>query len=184
MKTFKKIKLGFHTNWTTVYVGWRGLGVLSPWPDQWIKWPPLIDTDEISEYAEERLSSSQNAKENELIINLLSLDLYIEPRVVILDILEQLSNLDRGNPAFELRKWRLVLLEEFLKSLPEGPVDALTDMTEFWLNFKSITEDCPHVVQGIGNSITTDEYYTDEYLQQEIRRHQAWIEKERKEIKN
>ena len=47
MKTFDKLQNTFSINWSTILVGWEGLGMISPWPYDWEKFPPLLNIDEI-----------------------------------------------------------------------------------------------------------------------------------------
>ncbi len=119
MSTFAKLKANFDTNWTTILVGWNGLGAFSPWPDRADEFPPLLSVDELTAYANERLASSSDVAEEDLIVKLLSLNLHTESRKKIRDILTQLSDLSGGDQAFEIRKWRLILLEELLENIPK-----------------------------------------------------------------
>jgi hypothetical protein len=119
----EKLRAAFDANWTTVLVGWNGLGVLSSWPDRWTEYPPLISREEIAAYAEERLSCCSDPAQQNLRVTLVSPELQRQAREEIKDLLERLSKLDAGDPQIELRKWRLILLEEVLASLPK---DALS----------------------------------------------------------
>jgi hypothetical protein len=78
MSAFAKLKLEMGANWTTILVGWKSLGVFSPWPDRWTEFPPLISSEDISLFAEERLASSLDPVEQESIAELLSCDLRFE----------------------------------------------------------------------------------------------------------
>ena len=80
-----------------------------------------------------------------------------------------------------MRKWRLILLQETLDTLPTDPVYALTELTDFWLSF-GFPSDSPHFVQGRGNSMLPNEYYTGAFRDRILAGHQAWIEKERAEL--
>lgn len=168
-------------NWTTILVGWRGLGVLSPWPDHWEGFPPLLSTEELSEFALERLELSTGPKESDITARFVSLNLKEERREAILSLLTPLSDLAHGDAALELRKWRLVLLSQALKNLPKDPLYGLIGLTEFWNEF-GFPPDSPHTVQGVGNSIGPSEYYTQENLDRMLSRHLEWIEREREAI--
>ena len=183
MSAFTRLKADFATNWTTILVGWNGLGALSPWPDRWKEFPPLLGADEIVNYAYERLSLSPVAEEDKIMIELLALNLQREPRETVKELLTRLSNLSQGDMLFELRKWRLILLEELLDHLPEDSTYALLALTEFWQNFGFPT-DSPHEVQGRDNSISPSEYYQKENLQRLLNRHRTWIQEERATIKS
>lgn len=181
MSTFEKLGAIFDVSWTTVLVGWNGLGVLSPWPDRWTTWPPLISAHDIAAYADKRLSRC-SGRELDLTVVLVASGLQRETREEIKDLLTPLSKLDGGDPQVELRKWRLVLLEETLVSMPKDALHGLMALTEFWqsLGFPS---DSPHVIQGRGNTITASEYYQEENLNQIITRHRSWIEDEKASLK-
>ncbi len=113
---------------------------------------------------------------------LVSPELQRQTREEIKDLLQRLSQLDGGDPQIELRKWRLVLLEEVLASMPKDALYGLIALTEFWQDF-GFPSDSPHVVQGRGNNITPPEYYQEENLQRLVNCHRTWIENERASLK-
>ena len=182
MSAFEKIKVTFDTNWTTVLVGWNGLGVLSPWPGRWVEFSPLISPDEIAAYAEERLAFSSSSIEQELIVGLLSSNLRTESRETVKVLLIPLSDLSSADPGIELRKWRLILLEDVLANMPKDPTYGLLALSEFWQQF-GFPSDSPHEVQGRGNEINPSEYYQAANLQQLLDRHRVWIQQERSVLK-
>jgi len=181
MSAFEKIRAAFDANWTTVLVAWTGLGPLSPWPDRWVEFPPLISTDDIAAYADERLASSDPV-EQVLIVALVSSDLRSESRETIKELLTPLSGLGGGDPDIELRKWRLVLLEEVLVNMPKDALHGLMALTEFWQSF-GFPSDSPHDVQGRGNTTSPSEYYQQDNLHRLVARHRAWIEDEKAALK-
>lgn len=124
------------------------------------------------------LAQSSDDAETDLLVNLASNDLHTKSRQAIRDLLLDLSQLNGGDPTIELRKWRLLLLEELLNSIPNDPTYGLTALTEFWQGF-GFPQDSPHQVQGRGNEIPPSMYYQDQNLQQSIARHRAWIKMER-----
>lgn len=178
MSTFEELKVAFDVNWMTVLVGWNGLGGLSPWPDRWVEFPPLMSADEIAAYADEKLASLSNLVEQDLIVALLSPDLRNESREAVKNLLTPLSDLSGSDLGIELRKWRLVLLEETLASMPKDALHGLMALSEFWQNF-GFPSDSPHEVQGRGNTVGPSEYYQQDNLDRLVARHRAWIEKEK-----
>jgi hypothetical protein len=76
-----------------------------------------------------------------------------------------------------IRTWRAYQLAQLLKSLPESPVDGLSELTSFW-NDLDFPEDMPHVVQGLGNEISPAEYYTEENYRYLVHKHQQWLQSE------
>src|ERR1700719_230669 len=109
MTAFTKLKGTFGANWTTVLVGWKGVGPLA-WPERWTEFPSLLSAEEIAAYAEEQLTSSSVRTEKELIAEILSWNLRNQGRESVKDILDRLSDLDCGDPPLELRKWRVALV--------------------------------------------------------------------------
>ena len=178
MVGFEKIKAEFGANWTTVLVAWTGLGVLSPWPDRWKDFPPLIAIAEIKDFAGAMLSQCSDPIELDLILALTESDLGAKTREEVVHMLEPLAGSDSDRKDIELRKWRWVLLDEVLMNLPENPEDGLMALTEFWQEF-GFPADSPHVVQGRGNAIGPSEYYTKWNLKESVNCHRAWMEKER-----
>ena len=182
MSVFSIIRAAFDINWTTILIGWEGLGVLSPWPSRWTEFPSLVSAKEVAIYADERLASTTDVNEQDLILKLLSVDLRTESREAIRDLLKPLSDLDGNDPAIELRRWRLILLERVLENMPQDSLYGLMALTEFWQGF-GFPPDSPHQVQGCGNEIGPKEYYTAENFQEVLDRHRRWIEKETAELK-
>jgi len=208
MSAFVDLRRQFDVNWTTILVGWRGLGVLSPWPDQWKEFPPFVSVEELEDYARARLNANSGQDELDAASTLLVCDLLdsisepeksyqaLEPRKwwqeenwwleetrgIVCDQLDRLSVSDKADPALELRKWRLVLLEYKLEDLPNDPIYGPIELSEFWSDF-GFPSDSPHEAQGVGNSLSPSEFYTQENLERLLSRHQAWIRDERESIK-
>ena len=178
MTPFARLRAQFDANWTTILVGWRGLGVFSPWPARSAEFPPLLSAGELSAYANECLASSSDVAEDDLIVNLSSLDLHTESREAITERLARLSDLHGCDPSREIRKWRVVLLEELLDNIPSDPLYGLMALTEFWQKF-GFPPDSPHEVQGKGNTVSPADYYQENNYQQSVSRHKAWIEQEK-----
>ncbi len=181
MSAFTKLKLQFDVNWTTILVGWEGLGVFSPWPSQAADFPPLLTVDEVTDYANGRLALSTDAAEDDLILCLLSLDLHTENRETIAKYIAKLSGLHASDRSRELRKWRVVLLEEEVSNIPTDPLYGLIALTEFWQNF-GFPADSPHEVQGKGNTIDPNDYYEERNFQRLVARHKKWIGQEKVEL--
>lgn len=92
MSAFARLRATFSVSWTTVLVGWIGLGELSPWPDRWAEFPPLVSASELAAYAEERLAMPGSATEQQLTVSLLSLLGGSAQRQTVRKILTELSN--------------------------------------------------------------------------------------------
>ena len=180
MTTFGILRAKFRVSWTTVWVGWRGLGAISPWPDRWTDFPPLLSAGELAAYAGERRASASDQTEFDLEAALL--DPQGEGREAIESVLNRLSDLDPADPALELRKWRVIRLQQVLETMPKDAVYGLIALTEFWQEF-GFPPDSPHAVQGRGNSAAPDEYYQRENLDRLLSKHHAWISDEVEAIK-
>ena len=178
MSAFKKLVDTFKVNWTTMLVGWNGLGELSPWPERADEFPPLLSAEEVVTYANERIGVTSDAAELELIVKLLSIDPRGSARGAIRDLLARLAELDGGDAAFERRKWRLILLEDLLEHIPSDPVYGLTSLSAFWQSW-GFPSDSPHEVQGRGNAIPPSEYFREQNFRDSLIRHRAWLKDEK-----
>ncbi len=181
MSTFEKLSVTFKTNWTTILVGWTGLGVFGPWPERWSEFPPLISAEEIVAYANARITHASSIEEGDLIDQILAHNLRTGTREETRDQLKRLSEVFGGDPALDLRKWRLVLLEELLANLPQDALYGLISLSEFWQSF-GFPPDGPHEVQGRGNAISPSEYYQQPNLDRLLTRHLSWIQCEKAAI--
>ena len=183
MSAFTELDETFGANWTTVLVGWNGLGILSPWPERWTESPPLLSAKEVASYAYRVLDTAVDPAEQALVVELLSQDLSTSQRETIRDILHQLSSLVNSDPATEVRKWRLVLLEQTLRELPKDAVHGLATLSDFWQDF-GFPSDSPHVVQGRGNNVSPLEYYREDYFHKLLEAHYTWIQHEKASLDN
>ena len=181
MSPFVKLKSEFEVTWTTLLVGWKGLGGLSAWPNKPASFPTLLSRDEISAFTADKLQSSSNPAEQGLILRMLASDLATESRETVEKWLSELSEENGSDPLIELRKWRLVLLEQLLDNIPGDALYGLIALTEFWQNF-GFPPDSPHEVQGRGNAISPSEYYQTDHLKHALSLHRAWIMREKSDI--
>ncbi|CBJ41192.1 conserved hypothethical protein (plasmid) [Ralstonia solanacearum CMR15] len=83
----------------------------------------------------------------------------------------EVPNVDLGKAK---RKWRVVALDELLSQLGRDPVYDLISLGDFWESWSSAT-DFPCVVQGVGNNLTPEEYYTERNLEETLNRHREWL---------
>jgi len=163
----RKIKeLGLTINWATVLIGWRG-------PAKFIS---QLSAEHINSYA---LSVIEESRETIYEVSELSVSSDSETINRYLEILSFKENKDVG---IELRKWRLVLLIRELEVIPQNPLYALISLTEFWEKF-DYPPDRPHEIQGYENSISPQDYYTQNNYELVFKRHQLWIAEELQELK-
>ncbi len=80
----------------------------------------------------------------------------------------------------EYRKWVYMYVYINLKKNSDY-IQGLIELTELWakLNFPDFS---PHIVQGVNNDITPQEYYTSENYNNLLRKHFEWLEVELKNI--
>jgi hypothetical protein len=94
---------------------------------------------------------------------------------IIENILEIIKNEeDTKKNSNDLKKWELLLLENFLEELEEDPIRGLTNLTSFWSQF-DFPHDSPHEVQGCHNNLTPEDYYTQKNYLKIITKHKNWI---------
>ncbi len=182
MTAFTRLREEFETNWATIYVGWKGLSEFAPWHLSMTEFPPLLSLEEVQSFAIERLGSCSDAAERDLAVSLLALDRADATREDVAELLRRLALLSAWESSRELRKWRIVLLEDLLQQLPSHPVYGLVALSEFWQAF-GFPRDGPHEIQGRGNSASPEEYYTADNFRRLIARHKAWLECEKALLK-
>ncbi|EIA19505.1 DUF2247 family protein [Listeria fleischmannii] len=79
-------------------------------------------------------------------------------------------------------RWRWILVNNLLqKILDKDYVNALLEVSEFWLDLKSPI-DMPYQYQGVENKLTPQEFYTKEHLCKVISDHKKWLEVEKKNL--
>lgn len=90
---------------------------------------------------------------------------------------EILERLAPAPSARALRVWRAALLDCLLQRDLASPVDVLAEMSAFWAGF-GYPPDSPHLIQGRGNSISPEAYYTKERAHQALEDHRRWLSHE------
>ena len=78
MSPFARLGKQFAVNWTTILVGWKGLGY-SRRGLRLAEFPPLLSADELAAYANECLASSSDVAEDDLVVSLLFRSAYRKP---------------------------------------------------------------------------------------------------------
>lgn len=153
------IGLGIPTNWTTLEVGTSGRGLPSPmlWPGEAMELAYRLDppADNLDAYTE-----------------LLSAD--VGDRAEIIAALGRLSESEGVDRGPEVRKWRLLEVRRQLRELPNDPIQALVALTELWAAW-GYPSDSPHVVQGLGNDMRPEAYFTSENLEALVTLHRNWV---------
>jgi hypothetical protein len=81
------------------------------------------------------------------------------------------------------RKWRAVALEALLEQLGDDPLYDLLHLGDFWDIWNISGHPGPHVVQGVGNTLTPSEYYNPGMLAQILVAHREWLAREFYELR-
>lgn len=140
MTNLERLEQLFACDWATIYVGWRGVGVYSPWPEDWEKFPPLLTVAELSTFCEGAVGRA----EGKLLVRLSELmeELCLAgcSRVSIMTCLENLAgSLDKVSADLEMRKWRCATLMNLINDFHD--VDVFTcarDIDEAIIEFGSL----------------------------------------------
>lgn len=150
-------------NWGTVLVGWTGPG----------KYSRLLSIADIASYARDLIEANPDQPREVLKLAGAGDD----ETESVNACLRALSGGAGVDVELETRKWRLILLKDFIKALGDDPLYGLLGLTEFWERF-DYPLDGPHVVQGRGNSQAPQDYYTEDNYRRIVERHRQWIDKE------
>lgn len=163
--TFADFKERFNVNWTVLFVGWRGIGCFSN----------LVTLSDVRQYALDKV----DAKVSEGPDFVLKLAIVSDSeKDKALFFLSQLVAQEHADIEAAERQWAAFLLEKMLYQLPDDPLSGLLEFTEFWcdLGFPAYS---PHPVQGVGNSMSPEEYYTAEQFAKVLDLHRQWLEMEK-----
>ncbi len=101
----------------------------------------------------------------------------------ITSLLENICRIKNVNVELSLRKMRLVLLKKLIDHLSNDPIYDLIEISGFWLSLGN-PPDSPHIIQGVDNDITPEQYYTSDYLKKILAVHKEWIIDEMKKLRN
>ena len=96
--------------------------------------------------------------------------------------LERLAEREGADCELERRKWRLLLLEERMETLPADPLRGLLDLGEFW-SILDHPGDGPSTAQITRSGVPAEEYYAQDNYEAELARHKRWMEQEARLIR-
>lgn len=135
----------------------------------------LTESD-IEEYAEFILTECEGLSESILrqVGNLFSQNWDEKVKTI-----ESLANEDDEQSYF---KWRVLEVEVLLQELYANDyLNGLFEINEFWAE-RQEPIDMPYQFQGFGNTLTPEEFYTENNYKAVIAEHQVWLELEKKRI--
>jgi hypothetical protein len=75
----------------------------------------------------------------------------------------------------EIRKWRIVLLQNALQQLPDDPIYGMVAITEFWSKFDFPSDGPLHMS---GDKYISPEYYQKQFYDNTIASHEDWVLRE------
>ncbi|MFO0723478.1 MAG: DUF2247 family protein [Myxococcota bacterium] len=159
---------GLRPNWGTALLGLTSVGQRGQ----------LLTLADVDAFATERLATDEAAAVRVLAELSDGLERTRE-------VLRELALRARSDAALEARKWRALLLEDLLAALKSerDPTQGLIRFTEFWAEF-DYPLDSPHTLQGVGNTMTPDEYYTEEVWTSALARHHTWLQDEMTKLRD
>jgi hypothetical protein len=154
--------------WTSILIGIEGPG----------KFNRLLEWEEVIQYAIDEVNKQQGDSD---VVKEIAFS-YSNEGDLLYKLVLDLSNSENIDREVELKKWIVILLSEHLKNTPENPLYGILHLTEFWEKF-NYPDDSPHIVQGMGNEIKPEEYYSKENYEKCVLEHKNWILHELKNIK-
>lgn len=152
-------KLGFDITWDIAKVGWIG-------PNNFQR---QLSVEEINRFADMKIDEAMGSDLEYMAELSTSTDESV--------ITENLNKICPKSTESAVMIWRVVLLQKTLSDLSKDAMNGLLELTEFWSNF-GFPADSPHVVQGLGNDIPPNEYYTQENFEKLLQRHRKWLKQE------
>lgn len=155
-------------NWETILIGLEGPG----------KFPAQIMPKDVVAYAIDLILQDDNQSDNIWVLaGLNEID-----KSEIKKLVQELANSEKIVREVELDKWKVMILGKVLNELSNEPIYDLIKLTEFWERF-DFPADNPHVVQGVGNNISPEDYYTKENYDIIINSHKKWIERKLTQVR-
>ena len=98
------------------------------------------------------------------------------------ELLIKLSKSEKVDCDIEYRKWRVIYVLKHLPNIHDDYIQGLIELGDIWASL-DFPDDSPHVFQGKNNSITPNEYYTQENYIRLLESHREWLEKEITDLK-
>jgi|GEM_PF-200187 len=160
------IDIGFDVNWKLIKIGYLGNSIIQP----------QLSKKDICDYGYWIL---ENTDDNISLISQLIGE--VSDDYEFNNILFKLSKTELVDVDIQIRKWIVYMLSNKLSSLSKDYFEGILEITEFWVSLGQ-PNNCPHIFQGVGNTITPEEYYTKEIYDMVILNHKNWLNKEIKDI--
>ncbi len=158
MTNLELVRSVFIPDWTVLREGWLGYR--------------LVTSEEIVAYALEVFSNSE-AEPSPGVASLAFADPNDWEMLTLW--MSELASSDPEAIQTARRKWRVILLQKYLADLSDDPLYGLLELGDFWAE-QDFPEDSPHIFQGVGNTLTPQEYYTAATFQDILTRHRRWLD--------
>jgi hypothetical protein len=141
MTEFDVLKNLFSYDWATVFVGWRGVGVYSPWPYDWERFPSLLTKEEILDFCDEKIVNEK--EEFQVLTTELIEELCDETHTrcsVLVRLASLCGDLDFVKADVEMRKWRCAYFVQQFDNSGKGKnvVDMVRALEELFVEFGSL----------------------------------------------
>ncbi|HBT95291.1 MAG TPA: hypothetical protein DEB24_03990 [Coriobacteriia bacterium] len=158
--------IGFKINWTLLKIGYEGRDFL----------PRLISADEIRRYAEDSIDTMETGYES------IARFIISEGEASVCEVLGEMSRRENADRSIQARKLRAYLVRETLATLTSDYFKGLLELSDLWATL-GFPDDGPHIIQGSHNSLSPQEYYTQDMFELLLERHERWLEGEVRSIK-
>lgn len=162
------IEKGFRISWTLLNMGWDGSS----------KFKKQLAGQDIIDFA---MSKMEDGDESIDVVLLASS--HATNTEEISELLKRLSDGEEVNADIEFRKWRAIYVSKNLPDIQAEYIQGLIELGDIWAML-DFPDDSPHVFQGRNNSITPNEYYTQENYIKLLEKHREWVEKEIADLRN
>ena len=159
---YKILRQIFMVNWTTLSIGWYGVA----------GGHKFISVDDVKDHAVRILQYTSDSA-----MMMLLTDIINSNESSMGKLLDQMGALFPRDYQLEQRKWRAVMLMKMLVNTPHDPIYGLTMLTDFWSQF-GFPPESPHVMQGVDNAISPEQYYSQHMLDRLLKEHASWLENE------
>lgn len=161
------IEQGFQISWTLLHMGFSGGDKIKK----------QLTGQDIINYAITKIEEGDESVEVVLLAG--SHNVNTEE---INDLLIRLSKNEKVDYNIEYRKWRVIYLLKHLPNIHDDYIQGIIKIGDIWAAL-DFPDDSPRVFQGLNNSITPIEYYTQENYIRLLENNRAWLNKEIAELK-
>lgn len=154
--------------WKLIYIGLYGYDVIQP----------ILTDYDVFEYLDDLLTDVNNLTDD--IISLVCLK---DNKSEFRKFLQNLANHDESEMSIQVRKWKVLLLQELLNNISKEPLKGLLELMEFWFSI-GVTNDCPFVFPDSKDSKAIQEYFSQSSYDIIVADNREWLEHEVQNLAN